>query len=112
MEILAQRYNGVKELKVVNTKPLHVTWTRDVANDTYIGAHPHIADPHERKSVYETDSMGGKDDGVFARRSFQKGDLVSYFNGIKTTVEKMFPKKMTMSWEWCSSELIISLWYS
>ena len=96
VEIVAHRMsNGVKELKFKEAEPYHVTWTRDVSNDTYIGAHPKIMEPHERKSVYVGRSKGGKDDGVFARRSFKQGDLVSYFNGIKTTEDKMFNDNMT-----------------
>ena len=96
VKIVAHRLNnGVQELRFVKTKPKYVTWTRDVANDTYIGAHPLIMDPHERRSVYATTSEGGNGDGVFARRKFHSGDLVSYFNGIKTTEKKMFHDNMT-----------------
>ena len=96
VEIVAYRINeGIKELKFERAKPFHVTWTKDVANDTYIGAHPLITEPHERKSVYVAKSKGGKNDGLFALKSFKKGDLVSYFNGIKTTEAKMFHDQMT-----------------
>ena len=96
VEVVAYRMNtGVLELRFAEAEPLHVTWARDVSTDTYIGAHPKITEPHERKSVYASKSKGGKGDGVFARRSFHPGDLVSYFNGIKTTEEKMFHEKMT-----------------
>ena len=45
--------------------------------------------------MYKADSLGGKDDGIFARRRFWPGQLVSYFNGIKTTEAKIFHEKMT-----------------
>jgi histone-lysine N-methyltransferase SETD7 len=96
VEIVAERWmNGLKELSFVEAEPIDVLWKRDVANATYIGANPMIMDPHEEKSVYKADSIGGKDDGIFARRIFQPRQLVSYFNGIKTTEAQMFHEKMT-----------------
>ena len=90
VEIVAHRIrNGVKELKFKEAEPFNVVWTRDVSNETHIGAHPKITEPHERKSVYVANSKGAKDDGLFACRKFEYGDLVSYYNGIRTTVELM-----------------------
>ena len=55
VEIVAQRLNnGVKELRFVKAEPFDVTWTKDVANDTYMVADLLIMDKHERKSVYVT----------------------------------------------------------
>ena len=96
VEIVSERsHNGLKELRFEKARPFNVIWNRDMADDSYIGAHQLIMDPHERKSVYIADSIGGKDDGVFALKRFEPDDLVSYFNGIKTTDEKIFHKKMT-----------------
>ena len=53
-------------------------------------------DPHERKSVYVSDSLiPGSDEGLFARRSFMPGDIVSYFSGTRTFARDMFFDNMT-----------------
>ena len=44
-------------------------------------------------------SKEGKGDGLFAVRNFQKGDLVSYFNCVKTTEAKMFENSEDMNSE-------------
>jgi hypothetical protein len=77
---------GLKELR------FHVTWIRDVANDYYIGGHVMIIGPHERTSVYITDSVGGKDDGVFAFLSQMICCLI--LMGLRQQT-KTFHRKMT-----------------
>ena len=53
-------------------------------------------EPHERKSVYIGPSnIPGAEEGVFARRTFLQGDLVSYFNGVKRLESQMFTSNMT-----------------
>ena len=97
VDIVAERcQNGMKQLRFVETKPYNFTWIRDETNATYIGAHPKIIDPHEMKSVYIGNSlMLGAGEGLFARKMFLPGDMVSYFNGVKTTEEDMFHDNMT-----------------
>ena len=46
----------MKELRFEKARPFNVNWNRDVADDSYMGAHPLIMDPHERKSVYIANS--------------------------------------------------------
>ena len=53
-------------------------------------------EPHERRSVYIGAShITGGGEGIFARRSFSPGELVSYFNGVRVTEEMMFWDNMT-----------------
>ena len=53
-------------------------------------------EPHERRSVYIGSSLiSGGGEGVFTRRSFSPGELVSYFNGVRVTEEMMFWDNMT-----------------
>ena len=44
-------------------------------------------------------AIPGAEEGVFARRTFRQGDLVSYFNGVKRLESQMFTSNMT----WASS---------
>ena len=53
-------------------------------------------EPHERRSVYiGTSLVSGGGEGIFARRSFLPGELVSFFNGVRVTEEMMFRDNMT-----------------
>ena len=53
VEIVAIRWhNGLKELIFEKARPFNVNWNRDVADDSYFGAHLMIMDPHQRKSAY------------------------------------------------------------
>ena len=55
-----------------------------------------IMDPHEKKSIFLGNSaITGGGEGIFARRSFMPGHLVSYFNGIRVTEDQMFHDNMT-----------------
>jgi len=53
-------------------------------------------DPQEKKQVYvATSERAGAGEGLFARRKFLPGELVSYFSGKKTVEEEMFFDNMT-----------------
>ena len=63
---------------------------------SHVSEHPHTVEPHERRSVYIGSSLiSGGGEGIFARRSFSPGELVSYFNGVRVTEEMMFWDNMT-----------------
>ena len=110
VNIVAHRMkNGVKELRFKEAEPFHVVWTRDVSNETCIGTHPKVTEPHERKSVYVASSKGAKDEGLFARRKFRFWDLVSYYNGVRTTAEKVIHKEMTTEEREAASACLIDL---
>ena len=53
-------------------------------------------DPHERKSVFvKTSLIPGSNEGLFARRAFSPGEIVSYFSGQRTFESLMFHANMT-----------------
>ena len=97
VDIIAERcLDGMKELKIEASSKSSVTWTREEANATYIGQHPQEMDPHEEKSVYVDQSFIPRSkEGVFARRRFLPGDLVSYFGGLKTFEKNFLLPEMT-----------------
>ena len=56
-----------------------------------------MMDPHERMSLYVAPSrIEGAGEGVFAKRTFFPGQLVSYFGGVKTYVDKFIFANMTL----------------
>ena len=61
-----------------------------------IGQNPTVMDPHERKSVFvKTSLIPGSDEGLFARRAFSPGEIVSYFSGQRTFPWQMFHDNIT-----------------
>ena len=53
-------------------------------------------DPFERKSVFVGSSTtDGANEGLFARRSFRPGDLVSYFSGQRALQDWILPDNLT-----------------
>ena len=76
----------MKELKLRSAvADSEVVWTRHRANNTFMGQHTGVMDPHERKSVYVGSSLIEEaGEGIFANKIFSPGDLVSYYSGQKT----------------------------
>ena len=96
VDIVGERCTGgMKELKLrASTTNSDIVWNKVVTNDTFVGQHPRIMDPHERKSVYVGASrIDGAGEGLFARRIFSPGDLVSYYSGHKTYLSKIIDKQ-------------------
>ena len=79
---------GMKEIMVEQAvSDGEVRWEKEEATQWFITRHPQVMDPHERKSVYVGESLiPGSDEGLFARRSFMPGDIVSYFRGCSSIV--------------------------
>ena len=70
-------------------------------------------DPHERKSVFvKTSLIPGSNEGLFARRAFNPGEIVSYFSGQRTFSSLMFHDNMTAEEEWVTSEYYFNLEYN
>ena len=87
VDVVGERCKGgMKELKLKHSaKDSVIVWDKHKTNATYIGQHPTVMDPHEKKSVYAGESLiGGAGEGIFANRIFSPGDLVSYYSGHKT----------------------------
>ena len=78
-----------------------------------IGQNPTVMDPHERKSVFvKTSLIPGSNEGLFARRAFSPGEIVSYFSGQRTFSSEMFHANMTEEEEWVTSEYYFNLEYN
>ena len=78
-----------------------------------IGQHPTVMDPHERKSVFvKTSLIPGSNEGLFARRAFSPGEIVSYFSGQRTFSSEMFHSNMTEEENWVTSEYYFNLEYN
>lgn len=78
-----------------------------------IGQNPAVMDPHERKSVFvKTSLIPGSNEGLFARRAFSPGEIVSYFSGQRTFSSVMFHDNMTEKEEWVTSEYYFNLEYN
>jgi len=86
VELVAERCrDGLKE---VSTKGGEEEWGKDGSMD-----------PQERKQVYVAKSgIAGGGQGLFARRKFLPGELISYFAGKKTVEEEFLYDNMT-DWE-------------
>lgn len=103
IDITGERCN--QGLKEVEFRPAlfdpHVIWrkeknTEEVWPPHVLGQHPTVMDPMERKNVYVGASRQPfADEGLFARRNFRAGDLVSYFSGQRTLSGLMFHDNMT-----------------
>ena len=95
VRLAGERCNaGIKELQLVEAEDwVGADW---VQGGNY-GPLPTTMDPHERQAVAVGNSGAGAaaGEGLFARRSFLPGELVSYFGGLHTTTEEMFWSNMT-----------------
>ena len=95
VDVVAERcYKGIKEIRM---RPLEhekeVIWEKEETSVNNIGKNRKVMDPYERKSVYvalATNPLANQ--GLFARRKFSRGDIVSYYGGQKLFKEdKIFP---------------------
>ena len=96
VDVVAERCNnGVKELKLkTSAQSPDVRWERAVG--TKYGKNPRVMDPHERKSVYVGQSTKPRaNEGLFARRKFTRGDLVSYYGGERQFLSDIVYPNMT-----------------
>ena len=83
--------NGVKELQLERAG--EVMWVRGGAG---YGENPREMDPHERKSVFVGQSTNPRaTQGLFARRKFSRGDLVSYYGGKRLFLRDIVHPNMT-----------------
>lgn len=81
-KVIAERCNqGIKEIKVALPTSARTPILKYVRpNHIRIGDQPTIMDPFERKYVFIAD--GKKEDGVFAKKYINKGDIIMYYSGI------------------------------
>ena len=91
--VAARCRGGLKELLLADSLPQlkRTIWRREDINATWLGSWPRVVDPHERRAVFVAPSGigGAAGEGLFARRSFLPGELISYLRweraqGLKT----------------------------
>ena len=80
-KILKERCNkGIKEIKIAKPKNGAPTFTYSRPTRLWIGDQPRVMDPFTQKNIYIGD--GKKDDGVFAKKDINKGDMFMYYSGL------------------------------
>ena len=115
VDILAERCRGgIKEIQLSLSTRDNTVW-RLADTETLLRSFARSMEPHERKSVYIGKSRVEGDttvtgEGIFARRLFLPGDLVTYFSGVKTTREEMFYDNMTSLEEYEASRYCFGLY--
>ena len=115
VDIVAERcQQGVKEIKLRFNKKDETVWKR-VDTNSLTSPFARTMEPHERKAVYVGSSRAEGDrqttgDGVFARRLFLPGELVTYFSGLKTLEVEMFHDNMTEQEEYEASRYYFGLY--
>ena len=98
VDVVGERCNnGLKELKL--EKSAHnqgVMWENTGSKLRQYGKNPRVMDPHERKAVYVGESTNPRaEQGLFARRKFSPGDLVSYYGGERVFLKDIVYPNMT-----------------
>ena len=115
VDIVAERcQQGIKEIGLMLNTRDNTVW-RPADSESSLRSFARSMEPHERKSVYIGKSRVEGDktvagEGIFARRLFLPGDLVTYFSGVKTTEEEMFHDNMTSLEEYEASRYYFGLY--
>ena len=79
-KILAERCrNGVKELKFAQPKENAPTFKYERPTHLRPGDQPTVADPFESRRIYI--GKGVMQDGIFAKKDIQNGELICYYSG-------------------------------
>jgi hypothetical protein len=72
----------------------NVIWTKHGTNATVI-------DPYKKKSIYVDQSeITTAEDGLFVKRIFSPGDLISYYSGQKTFIQNIVRTNVTCEDAW------------
>ena len=98
VDVVSERCAGGKKELIMepSDNDSDVVWKKHKTNTDYIGQHPRVMDPHEMKSVHVADSKLDAEEGLFAKRIFSPGDLISYYSGHKTYLGNIIdPNSMT-----------------
>ena len=98
VDVVAERCNnGVKELKLEHSKHNSDVIWENTGNTLYqYGKNPRVMDPQERKSVYVGQSTNPRaNEGLFARKHFKHGDIVSYYGGERLFLKDIVFPNMT-----------------
>ena len=109
-KVIAERCNhGLKEIRISKPKPNSPTLRYSRPTRIRIGDHPLVMDPYERKNIYISDGEEG--DGVFARRNIPKGEVISYYSGIRwnKTEIPLWSKNQTVDERWVINMVIAQI---
>jgi [histone H3]-lysine4 N-methyltransferase len=82
-------YYKPNETKIKNLKP-------DLINWKYMPIYPKDTDPYEKKHVYVKEVLG-MGEGLFAKRTIQKGDLVSLYSGMLVSKKTINRRRWEMN---------------
>ena len=100
-KIVQERCNqGIKEIKVAKPKIGSPNLKYSRPGRLRIGDHPRVMDPYTKNLIYIGD--GVSDDGVFAKRDIEKGELVSYYSGLfwNNTEQALFTREKFRNQTW------------
>ena len=100
-KITAERCNkGIKEIRVTNTNEKEPSLKYSRPNRLRIGDQPRVMDPYTKRNFYI--GKGKKDNGVFAKRDIQRGELVMYYSGLfwNDSVQALYPKDRYHNQTW------------
>ena len=99
VDVVAERcYEGIKEIRMRPSEyGKDVIWEKEETNVNNIGKNRKVMDPYERKSVYVAQATNPlANEGLFAKRKFSRGDIVSYYGGQKLFTEDKVFSNMTI----------------
>ena len=96
MKVIGERCRGnLKQLLFQKVAKRKILWKRETLFNSF-GQFEKISDPHERKAVYVGESsIMSAGEGLFARRSFDDEQLVSYFGGVKSFRREFWARNRT-----------------
>ena len=100
-KIIAERCNkGIKEIRVATPKENEPSFRYSRPTRLRIGDKPRVMDPYDKKNIYI--GNGRKDEGVFAKRDIQKGELVMYYSGLfwNDSVQALYTKDRYHNQTW------------
>ena len=81
VKILAERCRkGLKQLKFAKAKKGSAMFKFERPNHIRPGNQPNVVDPFEQNMVYI--GPGVAQDGIFARKDINRGELVCYYSGV------------------------------
>ncbi|ORX92275.1 SET domain-containing protein [Basidiobolus meristosporus CBS 931.73] len=81
-----------------------VTYSHDKSTRSRISQDPLLPDPYETSRVYVKPSLiPGSGEGLFAKRGLRKGEVASFYNGIRITHEEVDAR------DWSQNDNTISL---
>ena len=85
VKVIGERCRGnMKQLLFQKVEKRKILWKKETLFNNF-GQFGKISDPHEIKSVYVGESsILSAGAGLFARRSFEDEQLVSYYGGVKS----------------------------